>query len=506
MKHYNSKLKIPIVILSIFLGLFCFAKISQAATYYVSTSGNDNNPGTKTQPWKTIQKAVNTVKGGDTVNVRGGVYNERVDLSGTTGVEGKSGDAINGYITYQSYSGEKAVLDGSVFSDWGSGFMSGKWVPSESEKAMNYIKISGFEIRNYPEGGVYFENNRKAGPDNSIASHHIIIENNVFKNCKGGQASILFEGGDQDVGGEGYDIIVRGNTVENSGVHGIKFNGDDPTVIDREHIYNSVIENNIVYGSGQTSAGIGIHVSTGNYNIVVRNNKVYDNKRQGIAAHEIWDSTYENNVVYGNGKGPDSENEGIIVWRSKNLLVSGNLIYDNVGFGLTLWEDLLNTGSSPAIVNNVIRNNQGGGLLISTDVIDGKVYNNTIVSNQGQGISITTSGHDIKNNILYQNTNQVTSGNGNVFDYNLYYPDVSFSGKGIHSISADPLFVNVSDYNYHLQSTSPAINFGTTISSITKDYDGNGRPQGSAYDIGAYEFVEISDTTPPAPPSGVAIL
>jgi uncharacterized repeat protein (TIGR01451 family) len=43
--------------------------------------------------------------------------------------------------------------------------------------------------------------------------------------------------------------------------------------------------------------------------------------------------------------------------------------------------------------------------------------------------------------------------------------------------------------DYHLQPTSPAIDAGTTLASITNDFDGEGRPMGTAYDIGADEIV-----------------
>jgi len=33
----------------------------QGTTYYVATTGRDSNPGTIAQPWRTIQKAANTV-------------------------------------------------------------------------------------------------------------------------------------------------------------------------------------------------------------------------------------------------------------------------------------------------------------------------------------------------------------------------------------------------------------------------------------------------------------
>ena len=42
--------------------------------------------------------------------------------------------------------------------------------------------------------------------------------------------------------------------------------------------------------------------------------------------------------------------------------------------------------------------------------------------------------------------------------------------------------------DYHLQANSPAINKGLTIESVNVDFDNNTRPQGSNYDIGAFEF------------------
>ena len=57
--------------------------------YFVSETGSDQNPGSITQPWKTIQKAANTMVGGETVLIRGGIYNEQVSMvyrDNTTGL------------------------------------------------------------------------------------------------------------------------------------------------------------------------------------------------------------------------------------------------------------------------------------------------------------------------------------------------------------------------------------------------------------------------------------
>ena len=46
-----------------------------------------------------------------------------------------------------------------------------------------------------------------------------------------------------------------------------------------------------------------------------------------------------------------------------------------------------------------------------------------------------------------------------------------------------------------MQSTSPAINAGTSILAASTDADGNSRPSGSAFDMGAYEYGATSAAT-----------
>jgi hypothetical protein len=53
-------------------------------------------------------------------------------------------------------------------------------------------------------------------------------------------------------------------------------------------------------------------------------------------------------------------------------------------------------------------------------------------------------------------------------------------------LSTNPLLVGPPG-DFHLSSGSPAINAGETLTAVPNDYEGRSRPQGGAYDIGAYE-------------------
>lgn len=75
------------------------------ASYYVSPSGSDASPGTRGQPFATIQAAVNRLRAGDIVYVGGGEYHEAVSV-------GVSGTAA-APITIQAYPGECPILIGA---------------------------------------------------------------------------------------------------------------------------------------------------------------------------------------------------------------------------------------------------------------------------------------------------------------------------------------------------------------------------------------------------------
>src|SRR3954454_10023388 len=73
--------------------------------FFVSPTGSNAAAGTKAHPWRTIQKAANSVPAGSTVEIRGGVYRERVvvRVSGAPGA----------WITFRNYDHEHVRLDGT---------------------------------------------------------------------------------------------------------------------------------------------------------------------------------------------------------------------------------------------------------------------------------------------------------------------------------------------------------------------------------------------------------
>jgi hypothetical protein len=86
----------------------CIDCIEQA-DYYVATNGNDNNPGTITQPWKTWQKAFSTAQAGDLVYIRGGTY--MTTATDGTGIWVSNSGTVNNPIRIFNYPGEQPILD-----------------------------------------------------------------------------------------------------------------------------------------------------------------------------------------------------------------------------------------------------------------------------------------------------------------------------------------------------------------------------------------------------------
>jgi hypothetical protein len=223
-------------------------------------------------------------------------------------------------------------------------------------------------------------------------------------------------------------------------------------------IYNCYVHDVMVSGGDSGSGGAGIDVLGSNW--IIRNNVVrnVDVARVSTRVHGIY-------------------------LASANNLVYNNLIAAVGGQGINTWHG----ATTNTIINNTIVNTRYGIVVGSGDsgaLPNGDQYNyvanNILANNFAGGIyeccsTGATSYNTYRNNLLYNNPVNVMNATGDVV-----------SG----TITTNPLFVNYQangSGNYHLQSTSPAINTGISTNAPATDLDGIARPQGAGFDIGAYE-------------------
>ncbi|MFC1592281.1 right-handed parallel beta-helix repeat-containing protein, partial [Thermodesulfobacteriota bacterium] len=419
------------------------------ADYFVSPEGSDSNPGTAEQPWQTIQKAADTLTAGEMVYIMAGTYAERV-------VPKNSGSA-GSYIVYAAYPGDTVTIDGSTLS-----------VPSNdgllyiSEKS--YIKISGLKIAN-------------AGPTiNSCAifvedASYITLENNHTYNTVSSGIGVW----------DSSNIIIDGNEVE------LACNNGEQECISIGGTYAFEIMNNHVHDSGPgTIGGEGICVKDGSYNGKVYNNHVHDlNNRLGIYI-DAWDKHTYNIDVYRNIVHDIVNNDGFTLASEtggllENIKIYNNIAYNNELNGITVSENGERFAKHPMqdiyITNNTFynngRSNWGGGIIVENpDAQDIIVRNNICSQNVFSQIQVevTIAGLTIENNLI----------DG--------YRDYETETYGSDYVEADPLFVNAAGADFHLQEHSPAIDAGAADDAPADDYDGNARPRGAGYDIGAFEF------------------
>jgi len=459
----NGRVKTRLAILAfVFLTFLVLSQVlwsfASGTTYYVSPTGSDSNPGTESQPWKTIQKAAYTLSAGDTVYIKAGTYQERV-------IPQNSGGA-GSYITYSAYSGDTVTIDGnsvSLPSDWGGLFdISGR----------SYITISGLRIIN-------------AGPNkNNVgilvdSSSYITIEKNYTYNTV--SSGIAVWGSD--------NIMIDGNYVE------LACNDGEQECITVAGTDTFEIKNNHVHDGGPgTLGGEGIDVKDGSSNGKIYRNRVHDLKRLGIYV-DSWDKHTYNIEVYKNVVYNIVENDGFTVASEsggllENIKIYNNIAYDNGTCGISI--------------------SRNGGPLYQHPMKDIKVINNTFCNNGsgswGGGICVDNPDAQnvvIRNNMCSQNLSFQIAAEPDVptqvfkVDHNLIDGYRGYDGEmyGSDYVEEFPRFVDPYGADFHLQSTSPAINKGSSIDAPSDDYDGTPRPQKTGYDIGAYEYAPGGITT-----------
>jgi len=434
--------------LSVCLGLFLFCM--QPPGVSASDWVVPDDPGCGT-----IQPCIAQALGGDTITVLPGTYNENIDFMGkavnlrslegpeTTIIEGSQPDAA--VVTFVTGEGNGSVLDGFTIRGGGSSHGS-DWAE-----------------------GIYTQN---ASP---VIRNNLITENLAYGPDGNYSYGLYIEGGSPE---------IRDNRIEGNGagastftwiaawVYGIFLEDASPV------IENNRIRSNFVEGERWAHAyGIGGSIQgDGSSPVVISKNTIQNNTAYavsptygvslslGIALLEVGacqELRVQNNMVTGNKcptLSPAVYSYGIFIEECscEHVLVSHNTISDN-------YKNHLNV------------EHHGAGLDIEVD--NSATLVNNIVTGNREGICASTLG----GGTVLANYNDVWN--------NMYGNYCSGMSAGPDDLSAPPLFISPLADNYRIAGASPCIDSGTDAGLTEEDIDGDLRPQGDGYDMGADEVM-----------------
>jgi parallel beta-helix repeat protein len=345
------------------------ASLSEAPPYTCATnryvdsiSGKDSNPGTKTEPWKTIQNSdngyPNVPSAGECINIRPGTYKLAKTL---IFAHGGNRNSPTGYVVYRSTvpQGAHLVAERGIEAG-GNGDLLMLTAP--------YIIVDGLDVdgnRSVTSGhGI---DGCAGGGQIMDVAHHFMVLNSVI----------------HDMGGAGLNsctadnIIWRNNIVYNtSSTSGYQVSGisvwkprpiADPSYLPAvwDHAeFGIVIAYNIAHDNLEGPAIPGNHTD---------GNGIIIDTTFNSSTCPTCDTPYPGkilvlgNVVYNNGGG------GIHVFLSENIVVANNTAYNNYldakndGTGRG---ELSNVGSSNVVwINNIAIAKPGSGSLSHNEPI-----------------------------------------------------------------------------------------------------------------------------------------
>jgi hypothetical protein len=253
-------------------------------------------------------------------------------------------------------------------------------------------------------------------------------------------------------GADGNYVDIVGFDITGDSMVGMRLNGSNQRAL-----------NNLVHNLGTLFCD-----SNGGAGIVSSNYSAGNNDIIGNIVHDIGTPGGCNGV------------QGIYYSNFGGHILN-NIVYRISAYGIHLWHAATNV----VVANNTVFANgsatSGGGILVGAGDSPGGVVNDNTVAT---------------NNIIYANpatglreycySGQTCVGNNNTYTNNLIYQNgknisLLFGHTARNTISADPQFVNYQadgSGDYHLKSTSPAIDKGTSLGAPLNDFDGGTRPCG----------------------------
>jgi hypothetical protein len=353
----------------------CFLGVMPAfcADFYVSTAGNDQNPGTQAQPFATIQHAVNISPSGPTsyIHLDASTWIETIsildkdisiagDYNGPHGMGGRDVTHINGGIQSHGTSGNIPAL---IVSN-----LSAQWVDHVMQQSGSAptSSVTNCDISNPAGDGIYgWYINANSCIVHNCSGGGILLTRGNASNC-----SVYSNGGiGIGIASTGYSGNVTNNTVYNNGNDGIAGNWFPV----------SVTGNNC-----HDNAGNGIAIGLGcvpYYYSDISNNQCCNNGSSGIRISYYQAIAYlymtENDIAGNGGAGIEFAASSM-----SDIIISDNNITDNNGYGIQL------NGGPFKIENNIINSNNSYGVFLTNSSqpdlgggAQGSPGNNTISGN-----------------------------------------------------------------------------------------------------------------------------
>jgi parallel beta-helix repeat protein len=456
---------------------------SAGTRWYVAASGSDTNPGTLNRPWLTIQYAVDHAQPGDFIFVRGGSYAENIIIH-------KNGTP-SAPITLTAYPDENVVIDGRTNITIRSAGAVSYWIIEglTLKSAARYTLRIGWWDEPMTDHWI-IRNNTLLGANFLMGFNHLWENNNI--------SGLGYTGAEGDAGitegGDSHHNIYRGNTIHDftqKEARGFWSQGKT---------HDSLVENNtfinIIDNSG-SSKGQCIDLDGAaevEWRHTVRGNRLSNCNYVGIQLENTFESTIENNLI------ANTRSAGIVVinYNSDTGCKTGgesNQYGDITGKG-----DCRGVDTHNAILQNILYNAGDVGAIVSYESSGVKVYHNLVYAS-GTALYINESAvysknWDVRGNIFSNNRRTelsiVSPDSFSYIDNNLiYHPgaDLFFEVRSpvetfysfsdwqnkfnldLHSINADPVFVNPAGFDFHLQSHSPAVGAGINL-NLSTDFDG----------------------------------
>lgn len=470
-----------------------------ATDYYVSPSGNNSNPGTSAQPWETLQYSVDQLQPGDVLHVLSGIYNEKIVIH----VSGTASDRIRitGDINLPVIDGTGLTNENAMIS-----IVDQSYITIQNLELRNNIMNDaqgilvdgacvGIQLMSNNIHAIHFSANAAdTATENTNAQPIIVFGSNpttpisdleilanTIYDCRLGYSEGIAVNGNVD------GFKVHFNSVQdltNIGIVAIGFEGTCSDSLTDQARNGFITDNRVFNCRSPYAACAGIYVD-GAKNIVVERN-----------------SSHENN--YGIEVGCEHPGKS-----AENIIVRNNILYFNDYEGLAAggydYGGLSGKVSAVKIYNNSFFKNDslydGNGELLISYVEDCDIENNIFyTNNQERAITV------------------VDTATGLLYDYNLYFTEsgnqdelfdllgTTYTLSGFQALGnepnalfGDPLFdvwhVNVVDDNYFsmgFNMGSPAIDHGNPIMTETDfgytDFYNSSRIWLPPVDIGASEF------------------